>query len=368
MQILVSSFLLIQCLLVLSVYGECPQVRECMNCRGGAAECVLSADSNRLECKAANTTVCQPETCNTPFYTCMASWSRATVNNPWIMFSSCVSSGTADPCDTGPICQHNVSSFLPDTVARGTFYCVCYGNFCNQNFLVDITPDPVNDTTSISSPSTATAMVPTPTVELTERDCISCSNVPANCTLSGDKRSLQCFIDNECTNNIIRCTNPREICGTSWFRLTSSSSSQWSAFAGCLSDDQMVDVPTCQGRIRRQPIPGSVEEGSFFCTCRGALCNREFGIVLPDPGSSTMSMSPSISMLPTSTDSNIRNTTTFTMAPASSTGSRTANTTTTGGTISNSETQAVNVHRDGKWIIVVVVVFDTDIVIICKLM
>ena len=329
MQILISSFLLIQCLLVLSVFGECPQVRECMACRGNA-ECVVSADNKRVECTPANTTDCQPQTCNTPFYTCMATWARANVNNSWFMISRCLSAGTADPCDTGPICKHQFSSALPDTVASGSFFCECYGNFCNQNFLADITSD-LNETSAVAT----VTMDPTPTMPPTERDCISCSNVSANCTLSGDKRSLQCFIDNECVNNVIRCTNRAEVCGVSWSRQTSSS--PWSAFAMCVTGGQ---TPTCEGTIIRQPIPGSVEQGSFFCTCQGALCNREFGVVLPDP----VPVSSTISMPPTSTDTDVRNTTTSTMAPTSTI---IPNSTTTGNTV---ESEAVNIRTDGKFV------------------
>ena len=331
MQILISCFLLIQCSLVLLVYGECPAVRECMNCRGDA-ECVLSANNKRIECTPANTTACVPETCNTPFHICMATWARTTENDAWFMISRCISSGTSDPCDRGPVCKHQFPSEgpLPDTVASGTFFCQCYGNFCNHNFLADI--ESVNETSSTSTVATVT-MAPTPTVELTDRDCINCSSVSPNCTLSRDNRSLQCFIDNECVNNIIRCTTPGEVCGVAWSRQTSTS--PWVADARCLTGGQTA---TCEGNILGQ-IPDSVEAGFFFCTCQGALCNREFGVTLPEPDSSTISISP------TSSDTDVRITAPSTVATTTSTRSIIPNS-----TITVDNNRVVNVKTDGKFI------------------
>ena len=289
MQMVVNSFLLIQCLLVSLVYGECPRVRECMKCSGDA-ECVLSANDTVVECSPANATQCQLEMCDSQFYTCMATWDRLTVNDVWTFKSGCLSAGTADPCDTGPICEHQLtSSTVLDTVAIGLFYCQCYGNFCNQNFLANITADPpVSDVSSTSTVGTV-SMDPTPTVQLTEQHCSHCTSVSANCTLSENNRSLECFIDNECANNILQCSS-NEMCSAVWSRTTSSA--PWTASTGCFNLPA-VDS-RCEAMFRsQQPVPDSLEAyvGGFVCTCRGALCNKEFGISLPELSPSTASTS-----------------------------------------------------------------------------
>lgn len=327
--LILRSSLLIHCMLVISVYAECPEVRECMKCFG-EADCILSSDNKRAECKAATASSCQPKTCGSPFYTCMASWSRSNPSGPWLLISDCVSAGTVDPCDTGEICEHQFDDALPDSVASGSFFCQCYGNFCNQNFLADASP-PINNMSTIDPSPSSTATVsntvmPTPTVEINERDCINCSQVEPNCTLSEDNRTLRCFIDDECANNIIRCdSRTGEVCGASWARRNSSL--PWIANAGCLRG---AEQPMCQGRGAVQPIPDTIEAGAFFCTCLGGLCNKEFGIDLNDFTTTTTLMSPTLSTDPV-------NPTATTMAPTISVGE--------GNTVS-----AAHVNTDGKFI------------------
>ena len=347
--------LLIQCMLMLSVHAECPEVLECMRCTG-EANCTLSADEKRIECEADDSIVCQQQTCSTPYFRCMASWRRSNPGDAWVLISSCISSGTADPCDVGEICSHQFGDTPPDSVAQGSFYCQCYGNFCNQNFLADINPTMIDPTVVIGSGNTtvmesssiiessiltptptsiiesSSILTPTPTVQVDERDCTQCTNVEANCSLTEDNRTLQCFFDDQCRNNIIRC-GPRQRCTAIWSR--GSSSTEWIASGTCFGDtDSANDPPTCQVAEtyfteRSQTIPDSVETGGFICSCLGGLCNREFGIDLNDFTNSdtttSMSPTPSSSTMGPTTSTMVSNTSTMvsntsTMVPTMTTG------------------------------------------------
>ena len=334
----------------MSVFGECPSTLQCMRCLPGTADCLLIANNKSLECKA--TTGCQPRTCASPYYLCFAGWSRSSEGSPWLWISDCISAGTVDPCDGDESCKHQftLSSPLPDSVAVGSFFCQCYGNFCNHNVSVDVNPPIIEPTETIgpghnnlsiihSSPSTVeldssitTTITPTPMVN--GLDCILCNSVAVNCTLSENNKTLQCFIVNECVNNVIRCI-PGQSCAASWSRQTSSE--QWLATTSCLSGFAS-DQPTCQvtesyfTQLVRHPIPDSVGTGSFGCSCLGSLCNRMFGINLNNflnSNSTTTSISPTLSIPPASTVPNLSNTTTSIVIPTS--------------------TSSVEDHTDGKF-------------------
>ena len=351
--------LLIQCVLMLSVRAECPEVLECMRC-GGEANCTLSADEKRIECEADDSAVCQQQTCSTPYYRCMASWRRSNPGDAWVLISGCISSGTANPCDVDEICSHQFGDMPPDSVAQGSFLCQCYGNFCNENFLADVNPPTIDPTVVIGSGNTtvlesssiieSSILTPTPTVQVDEHDCIQCTNVEANCSLTEDNRTLQCFFGDPCRNNIIRC-NPRQRCTAIWSR--GSSSAQWIASGNCFDlTDSANDPPTCQVAEtyfteRSQTIPDSVETGGFLCACLGGLCNREFGIDLNDFTNSdtttSMSPTPSSSTMGPTTSTMVSNTSTM----VSNTSTMVPTTSTTGGPVVVNP--AANVNTDGKF-------------------
>ena len=312
MQFLGSSLLLIQCTLVLSVYSQCvPGSRECLECNDveSTDACVLSADNKTVECQIP-TSGCRTMTCLSPFDTCMAGW-QADNAGVWTITAGCLSSSNPCPYDTDT-CEHifDTSQTIPSTLATGFLYCRCYEDFCNQNFSADIS--------EFYPPTSTNTLTPTPTV-VDERDCINCQGVNPICDLSEDNRTLECFFDDECTKNTIRCSS-MERCSVIWRR--QDTSSPWHASAGCLggSGGAVSDQPNCEViedyfKDSNFPIPESVETGLFVCTCLGGLCNREFKIDLNNftssdttitsvPPTTSTSLEGSFTLVPTTTSTN----------------------------------------------------------------
>ena len=292
MQILVTSLLLIECTLILSVYGQMcrPAFRQCIHCQGleSTDACVLSDDNTTVECQLPYpSSQCSLRRCGSPFDTCMTTWTRSDEAGPWRITSDCLSLNVGgNPCDYNDTCEHSfgMSDPIPSTLATGTFICRCYEDSCNQNFSVDISVFSQPVTTSIT-------LTPTPTMEIDEHDCVKCVNVNPICTLSEDNRTLECSFDDECANNIVRCA-PTETCSATLIR--QDVSSPWLGNAGCFGGRSgfASDQPTCEVNENffkelERPIPDSVETGSFICTCLGGLCNGEFRIDLNDFASST---------------------------------------------------------------------------------
>ena len=374
MQLFKSSLLLILCMLVLSVYGECPAAElNCLQCLNIPAHCVSSADNRQLECRPSNLNNCHPLKCPTSSHVCMALWQRNSATTNWTLISGCVTH--IDACGFNETCKS--LEVVPNSLATGTYRCQCYGNFCNQNFLVDIEPIiststviEVSSTIPVINPSQtlesgsntlSTTATPTPTMELDESDCANCTDVIPNCTLSENKRSLQCVIDNECVNNIRRCDRR---CAASWHR--SSPSNPWMVTTGCAVGTGTAE-PTCQVDIsliellRRigQPVPnGSVETGSFLCTCLGALCSNEFGIDLDALTSMTSSTPPPLSSTNPITFSTVMSTTPIpnistTIVPTDTTTTiipTDTTITTTNTVMTTNDLVSDIVHSDGKFV------------------
>ena len=360
MQILAISLLLIECTLILSVYGDCfPFNSQCIDCESiaPADACVLSADNTTLECQLPYpSNMCTLKTCASVLDTCLVWWFRSNEAAPWTITSGCVTIDAFDnPCNYDGTCEERFdtpSDPIPITLATGTFSCRCYEDYCNQNFSVDISTDEHPVTTSIT-------LTPTPTPEIDERDCVKCDDIELNCTLSEDNRILECSIDDECANNIIQC-NEMETCATTVTR--QDGSSPWRVSGGCLggrSGFARNPQPTCEVNefffkegTFKGPIPDSVETGSFICGCMGGPCNREFRIDLNNLTSSettTTTMSPTPSTGPV----NFSTTRTFTMIPTPSTNN--SGGTTSGGTTRVGQTSDVN--TDGKFICKIQVVW-----------
>ena len=319
MQILAISLLLIECTLILSVYGRCHVSKhQCIQCQGlvSTDACVLSANNNTVECQLPYpSSQCSLKKCASSLDTCMTIWFRTDEAGPWHITSGCLTITPSDsPCNYNGTCEHkfDTSESIPSTLATGDFFCRCYEDSCNQNFSVDISVYAQPVTTSIT-------LTPTPTVE---RDCVECNNVSLNCTLSEDNRILECSIGDECVNTI-RCAST-ETCSATWTR--QDALSPWLVSAGCLDSrsDFVSNQSACEVNENffkepiERPIPDSVETGSFICACLGSLCNREFRIDLNNFTSSDMT---TITMSPTPYTDPVDFSTsrTFTMIPTPST-------------------------------------------------
>ena len=306
MLVLKSGFLLIQCMLMVSINAQCVRkAKQCLKCpRGTSARCTLSADNKRLQCGASPLAIlrCSPRTCDSERYTCMSIWHLNNNTNAWEFLSDCVSTGNSDPCDSGDTCRHQFdpSDPLPDSLASGSYFCQCYRNSCNLNFLADATPPVINPSessrsgisTSRETKDLSTTIAATPTVlPINESNCIACKNVVPNCTVSEDKRSLECFIDNECVNNITHCP-ASHYCSATLSR--SSVSSPWIATTYC-GGGNLGDQPSCKPALPL-PVLENVETGFYICSCLGGSCSKRFGIDLNASTSTISSNSRSTSL------------------------------------------------------------------------
>jgi len=291
-------------LLICAVNGDCPdqpEVRQCMVCNG-VVDCHVSSDNRLVNCTApSDPSICKPTTCSSAWQKCMTLWSRSDSRSPWTLFSLCVTvDPNSSPCDYTETCIHPEEV---DPVDTGSFQCHCHGHLCNRHFLAG-TITPVAMSSEIGSGSTSSNPEPSSVVAMTstiipvttntpviydERDCITDCSAPPNCTLSVDNRSMKCVVDDSCLNNVTRCdSRTSQTCAASWRR--NSSSSPWIYTGSCIGGSSTdLRPPFC--RAEKSPfliIPSdSVETGTFFCTCLGARCNREFEIDLDDFVTST---------------------------------------------------------------------------------
>ena len=313
------SLLLLICL----VNGSCPdqpEIQQCMSCSTTTRNCDVSSDNQLVNCTLPSD--CDPKPCSSPWHVCMTFWARDNPSSPWTVLSSCISAGaTESPCDFSEMC---IDPKEVNTVDTGTFTCRCYGPLCNRHFLAGVIPPVVGSgsTSGIPEPlSTAAVMstvipvttnippiatvIPTPTVIFDERDCITDCSAPPNCTFSADNRSMKCVVDDSCLTNVTRCdARTSQTCLASWHR--DSPASPWIYSGNCIGGSSN-DLPPPFCRVTRSPfviLPSdSVETGSFFCTCFGARCNREFEIDLDDfvTSTSTATTTASTAIMPVTT-------------------------------------------------------------------